>query len=93
MDSEEDYIIAGFPTKELAIEFARRWVRDSVEDLRVQSTDQKADVKKMWRTFGEDALVIDGNYRGSSELEFFIENPAIKEEIDWREIKRIAGMD
>ncbi|HUT81931.1 MAG TPA: hypothetical protein VMZ29_12070 [Candidatus Bathyarchaeia archaeon] len=48
--------------------------------------------KKNWLTFGEDALVIDGGYRGKSELDFFIDNPAIPEEIDWREIKRIAGI-
>ncbi len=29
MDPEEDYVIEGFPTRELAVEFARRWVNNS----------------------------------------------------------------
>ena len=33
-DPKEDYVIDGFPTFELAKEFARRWVRDSVEEQR-----------------------------------------------------------
>lgn len=90
-DEDEHYTIDGFPTKELAIEFARRWVRASLEEMR-DPTKTKEEIKKQWITFGEDALVIYGGYRGKSELDFFIDNPAIPEELDWREIKRIAGM-
>lgn len=90
-DEEEHYTIDGFPTKELAIEFARRWVRDSLEEMR-DPTKTKEEIKNYWLAFGEDAMVIDGGYRGKSELDFFIDNPAIPEEINWKEIKRIAGI-
>lgn len=93
MDPKEDYIIDGFPTKELAIEFARRWVRDSLEESREKAKTVE-EIKKMWRTFGENAVVLDGNYKGSSELDFFIENPATKkEDTDWKEIKKLAGLE
>ena len=93
MDPEEDYIIDGFPTIELAVEFARRWVRESLEENRKKDKTAE-EIKKMWRTFGEDAVVLDGNYRGSSELDYFVLNPATKKEhTDWKAIKKLAGLE
>lgn len=93
MDPEEDYVIDGFPTIELAVEFARRWVRESVEESRKKSKTAE-EMKKMWRTFGENAVVLDGNYRGSSELDYFVLNPATKREhTDWKAIKKLAGLE
>ncbi len=52
------------------------------------------EMKKMWRTFGENAVVLDGNYRGSSELDYFVLNPATKKEhTDWKEIRKLAGLE
>ncbi len=93
MDPKEDYVIEGFPTKELAVEFARRWVRESLEENRKKAKTAE-EIRKMWRTFGENAVVINGNYRGSSELDFFILNPVTKkEQTDWKAIKKLAGLE
>jgi hypothetical protein len=92
-DPQEDYAIDGFPTFELAKEFARRWVRDSVEEQR-KPGQSKEDLRKMWLTFGEDASVLQGepHYAGSHELDYFIEHPASPEERDWRAVRRLAGI-
>ena len=92
-DHEDDYVIDGLPTKEIAIEFARRWVRQSLEEFRNKAKD-KDDMRNLWRTFGEDALAINCGYRGSSELDFFIENPATKrEDTDWTEFRKIEAIE
>lgn len=92
-DPEDDYVIDGFPTFELAKEFARRWVRDSVEEQR-KPGQSKEELRKMWLTFGEDASVLEGepHYAGSHELEYFIEHPASAQERDWKVIRRLAGI-
>ena len=92
-DPEEDYVIDGFPTFELAREFARRWVRDSVEEQR-KVGQSREELRKMWYTFGEDASVLGGepHYAGSHELDYFIEHPATSAERDWQAVKRLAGI-
>ena len=92
-DREKDFVYSGFPTVELANEFARRWVRDSVEELRA-ANQTREELRRMWFTFGEDASVLSGepHYAGSHELEFFIDHPANAAERDWYEIKRLAGL-
>ena len=91
-DASEDYILHGFPTKELAIEFARRRVRSTLEEQR-KPNQSKEDLRHMWFTFGEDVSVIGEGYSGSSELDFFIDNPAASEECDWIAIKKLAGLE
>ena len=90
---EEDYVVRGFQTFELAREYARRRVRDSVEDLR-KPGQTREELRRQWFTFGEDASVIQGepHYAGSHELDFFIEHPAAPEERDWQAIQRLAGV-
>lgn len=92
-DSEEDYVISGFPTFELAREFARRRVRDSVEEQR-RPGQTKEELRRQWLTFGEDASVIhfEPHYAGSHELDYFIEHTATPEERDWQAVKRLAGI-
>ena len=92
-DPEEDYVIRGFPTFELAKEFARRWVRDSVEELRRPGMPAE-ELSRQWYTFGEDASVLQAEpqYAGSHELDYFIAHPAAPAERDWQEIKRLAGL-
>ena len=91
-DPEEDYLVGGFPTFELAKEFARRWVRDSVEEQR-QPGQSKEELRRRWFIFGEDASVLGGEprYVGSHELDFFIEHPARPEERDWQAVRKLAG--
>jgi hypothetical protein len=93
-DEEKNFVFEGFPTVELANEFARRWVRDSVEELRA-SNQTREELRRLWYTFGEDASVLGGepHYAGSHELDYFIEHPATREERDWQAIKKLAGIE
>jgi hypothetical protein len=84
--------VGGFPTLELAIEFARRRTRDSLEEFRTPGQSNK-NLREAWYMWGEDALVVGGDYAGSSEIDFFIENPATPEERDWKAIKKEAGLE
>ena len=82
--------IAGFPTQELAIEYARRRVRDSIEGMR-QAGQSHEDLRALWHSFGEDCRVIGPGgllYWASSELETFIAQPATPQEQDWQGIYR-----
>ena len=92
-DQEEDYVIRGFPTFELAREFARRRVRDSVEEQR-RPGQSPEELRRLWFTFGEDASVLEGepHYAGSHELDFFVEHPATAEERDWKAVEKLAGI-
>jgi hypothetical protein len=93
-DTEKDFVVKGFPTVQLANEFARRWVRDSVEELR-EPEQTKEELRRSWHMFGQDASVLGGepHYAGSHELDYFIERPATAEERDWPSIKRLAGLE
>ncbi|HEY0098686.1 MAG TPA: hypothetical protein VGB76_06995 [Pyrinomonadaceae bacterium] len=93
-DEAKNFVMEGFPTVELANEFARRWVRDSVEELRGLNRTRE-EVRRLWHTFGEDASVLGGqpHYAGSHELDYFIEHPATATERDWRAIQRLAGIE
>ena len=41
---------------------------------------------------GKNVLVIDGDYNGRHELDYFIDHPASSEEQDWQAIKKKAGI-
>lgn len=78
--------IRGFPTLMQANEFARRYVRDSVELCRAPDLDA-AEIIEAWRAFGEDAEVLDageGGWQSEGELYAFATNPAPDIERDWR---------
>jgi hypothetical protein len=78
--------IGGFPTLMQANEFARRYVRDSVEHCRAAGMSTK-DVLEAWFAFGEDAVVLDadeGGWKSATELGDFVDHPADPEERDWR---------
>ena len=78
--------VAGFPTLMHANEFARRYVRDSVELCRAPGMNTK-DVLEAWFAWGEDAEVIDaaeGGWRSANELGDFADRPAGTEDRDWR---------
>lgn len=85
---DDDYKVSGFATLDLAREYARRRVRDSLEELREPGITQ-AELRERWMTFGEDAVVIGGDYAGAHELDFFIDNPAAPEERDWKAIEKL----
>jgi hypothetical protein len=78
---EKEYV-GDFPTFKQAKEYARRRIRDSLENERPQSKDA-ADLKDRWFSFGEDCSVVAGNYKSEDELDFFIAHPATPAERDW----------
>jgi len=82
MDEAEETTITGFRSLDEAKEFARRLTRSSVEEFRGRSKDAE-DHRNLWSMFGETCVVVGGDYSGSSELDFFISNPATKAEVDW----------
>jgi hypothetical protein len=93
-DESDDYYIDGFATKELAIEFARRFNRSSIEEFRKEGSPEE--VEDAWRGFGECALVHTGegpNITFEDELKSFFANPAGPEECDYKAVARAAGVD
>jgi hypothetical protein len=79
---EEEFMLEGFPSPDRAREFARRWVRDSVEGFRGRR--RTADEHRLlWVLFGEDAVVIEAEYAGSDELDFSRSHPASPADRDW----------
>ena len=94
--------VKGFASLEEANEFARRYVRDSVERCRAPGLSSR-DVVEAWFSFGEDAEVIEapadvpigaaeaidsdsGGWSSEGAVAFFAEEPAIDDERDWRAI-------
>lgn len=78
--------IAGFPTIMQANEFARRYVRDSIERCRSPGASA-SDVLNAWFAFGEDAVVVDAGEAGwtsAGPIRDFAEQPARGEARDWR---------
>jgi hypothetical protein len=78
--------VGGFATLMQANAFARRYVRDSVELCRQPGASAK-EVLEAWFAFGEDALVLDAGddgWRSGNELGDFVDQPAGREERDWR---------
>ncbi len=90
-EPEHDMVIEGFPTIELAIEYARCITRSSVEHHRKPELTN-AELKQAWHLFGENASVLGHKYRGSDELEFFINNP-LKDKLNCKKIREKAGAE
>jgi hypothetical protein len=87
--------VGGFATLMLANAFARRYVRDSIERCRAPGLSPGA-VLDAWRTFGEDAEVVDAaeaGWRSEPELGAFADHPAGAEERDWRSLDPRRGDD
>jgi hypothetical protein len=90
-DGESELLISGFPNREEAIAYARRRVRDSIEELR-KARQSSEELRRLWLLFGEDALVIgDPAYSTASDLPDFFAHPATAEERDWRAIEKRLG--
>ena len=94
--------IKGFLSLDEANEFARRYVRDSVEYCRSPGLSAR-EVVEAWFAFGEDAEVLEaaadvaigvavaidseaGGWSSEGEVAFFAEEPALAEERDWRSL-------
>jgi hypothetical protein len=94
--------VKGFLSLDEANEFARRYVRDSVERCRAPGLSPR-EVVEAWFAFGEDAEVLEaaadvaigvalavdadnGGWTSEVEVAFFAEEPAVEEERDWRAV-------
>ena len=88
--------IGGFPTLMQANEFARRYVRDSLELCRAPGLSGR-EVLDAWFAFGEDAEVIDAGeaaWKSATDLAVFAEHsPATAEDRDWRGLDPRRGDD
>lgn len=87
-DPDEEWVAASFDTFDRAREYARRWTRRSLEELRSKAASN-AHLKKLWFGFGDDAYVIGDTqvYHGAEEIDFFIEHRATPREIDFEAIE------
>ncbi len=84
-DPDHETVVEGFPTRELAIEYARRRVWSSVEEMR-EPDQSRERLRSLWRSLGEDCRVVGPEgmiYVASSEIERFLDRPATPEERDW----------
>lgn len=84
-DPDSEQLIGRFESLRKAREFARRRVRDSLEGLRAESESEEH-LRQRWFLYGVDALVLNGDYAGSRELDRFLNDPATPEERDWQSL-------
>ena len=85
-EPDHETVVVGFPTKELAVEYARRRVWSSVEEMKAPGRSPEQ-VRERWLAFGEDCRVVGPGgevvYLARSELETFIARPIPPERRDW----------
>lgn len=72
-DPEEEWVVAGFSTAEKACEYARRFIRAAVEDLRAEAPTPQ-ELHDMYAAWGEYALT--AGLDNAAWVAFCIANPA-----------------
>jgi len=81
--------VGPFPDAEEATQFARAYVRDSLERCRQPGMDAR-EVLAAWLAYGEDAEVIADPlgtvWTSRPELQILADSPADEEERDWRSL-------
>lgn len=94
-DPDDDIVVEGFSSRELAIEFARRFLRDNIESMREERSPEE--LREHWRVFGERPCVYtpDGKMDTDfhDEIDFFFRNPASSDERDYRAVARLARVE
>jgi hypothetical protein len=78
--------VGGFPTIMHANEFARRYVRDSIEHCRTPGLSRD-EVLEAWLAFGEDTEVLDAGeaaWTSAVDRNAFAAAPGDAESRDWR---------
>jgi hypothetical protein len=92
-DPDHEHVVHGFRTFGAAAEYARRRVRDSLEEMRRPGLSD-GELRDLWHSFGEDARAVDADgertYTASAELDRFIAEPASVEERDWLSLQPIS---
>ena len=81
-EPDGEHLIAGFPSLEAAQAYARARTRASVEELRAPG-QSAAELRSLWHVHGEDCAVLGHEFTGRAVLDFYVANPATREEIDW----------
>ena len=56
-EPDGEFLIEGFPSRELAREYATRRVRDSIEELRTADQSEE-EIRKLWNAYGESACAV-----------------------------------
>ena len=74
-------VVDGFASFEAARAYAER-TRASVEELR--AADQTtAELRTLWHVYGEDCLVVGGDFSARDELDYYVALPASPAQCDW----------
>jgi len=82
---DHETVVRGFPTRELAVEYARRRTWSSVEEMRKPGLSREQ-VRDRWLALGEDCRVIGPEgvvYVARSELDTFLDHSPPPERRDW----------
>ena len=66
-EPDGEFLIEGFPSRELAREYVTRRARDSIEELRTLGQSEK-EIRKLWNAYGESTCVVGatGAWMGST---------------------------
>ena len=81
-EPDGEFLIEGFPSRELAREYASRRVRDSIEELRA-SDQSEEEIRKLWNAYGESACVV-GDDGDPNEIDAWLRETATSEQRDWQ---------
>ncbi len=75
--------VPGFPTREVAIAYARRRLRASIEENRAATPEE---TREKWRIFGEDCRVVGPEgvvYLASAEAQRYFSHPSSPQDCDY----------
>ncbi|GEM_PF-3206652 len=89
-EPDHEVAVLGFPSRELAVEYARRRTWSSVEQMREPGLSRE-EVRRRWQALGEDCRVVGPEgviYVASAELDRFLEHPIPPERRDWAGLYR-----
>jgi hypothetical protein len=81
-EPDGEFLIEGFPSHELAREYATRRVRDSIEELR-KSDQSEEEIRKLWSAYGESVCVV-GDDGDLDEIDTWLREIATAEQRDWQ---------
>jgi hypothetical protein len=81
-EPDGELLIEGFPSRELAREYASRRVRDSIEELRTANQSEE-EIRKLWNAYGESACVV-GDDGEQDEIDIWLRETATAEQRDWQ---------
>lgn len=87
---DHETLVEGFPTQDVAVEYARRRTWSSVEQFREPGLSPEQ-VLARWRAFGEDCRVVGPEgvlYVASSEMDRFLAEPLPPHQRDWVNLYR-----